>query len=142
MTIEWAKVPTTRALARTLRVANRIHRKTIDEHRLLYEDLAEIWSIPEETYVVLTHKKDTIWQLWVLDCDDGWTFMSVHQDRSEAQQTALQHLPKEILPGTYVIAQKGNGRLIKVPCTSKEGPEILRSIFAKLDYSVKIEDVA
>lgn len=142
MSVAWEKAPTTRTLARALRAANRVTRATIGEHRLLYEDLAEIWTIPEETLVVLTHRADPIWQLWVFDSDAGWTFDSVHKTRSAAQQAAQEHLPKEIPPGTYVIAQHGNGRLIKVTCSSKNNATVLSSIFEKLDYTVRIENVA
>jgi hypothetical protein len=142
MTIQWDPRPTTRALARALRAHNRLHRTVIGEHQLSYNDLAEIWANPEETHVVLTHRADPIWQLWVLDSDDGWVFTSVHRTRTAAQAAAEETMLKVIPPGTYVIAQKGDGRLIKVACTSHERAEALSGIFEKLDYTVRIEDVA
>ena len=142
MLVEWEKRPTTRALARSMRASNRVTRTMIDEHRLLYEDLAEIWSTPDETAVVLTHKKDPVWQLWLHDPDTNWQFTSVHKSLSEAQKVAQSRLPKQTPPGTYLVAQKGNGRVIKVLCTSEEGPKVLTSIFEKMDYAVRMEEVA
>lgn len=126
-----------------MRAINRVKQMMIDEHRLLYEDLAEVWATePDEDHVVLTHKKDQAWQYWYRHPKDNWVFVSVHKTISEAQEVARVAIDPPAPPGRYVIAQRPKGRKIRVLCTSESGPDVLSSIFSKMDYAVKIEDVA
>lgn len=142
MTLEWEKKPVSRELTRNMRAINRVKRMTVDEHRLLYEDLAEVWATSDEDHVVLTHKKDAVWQYWHRHPTDNWTFVSVHKTREKAVEAAGIAAVPPMPAGTYVVAQKGTGRPIRVRCTSQSGPEALQSIFTKMDYTVKVENVA
>jgi hypothetical protein len=129
-----------------MRAINRVKQMTIldsDEHRLLYEDLAEVWATtPDEDHVVLTHKKDPVWQYWYCHPKDNWTFTSVHKTREEAVEAAGVAAVPPMPAGTYVVAHRPKGRVIRVLCTSQSGPEVLSSIFSKMDYAVKVEQVA
>lgn len=143
MTLEWQKKPISRTLTRNMRAINRVKQMMIDEHRLLYEDLAEVWATdPGEEHVVLTHKKDPVWQYWHRHPENNWTLLSVHKSRTAAQDAAQASTEPPVPPGRYVIAQRPKGRKIRVLCASESGPEVLSSIFTKLDYSVRVEDVA
>lgn len=127
-----------------MRAINRVKQMMIEEHRLLYEDIAEVWATtPDEDHVVLTHKKDPVWQYWYRHPEDNWTFVSIHKTREKAVEAAQASTEPEVPPGRYVIAQRDKeARKIRVLCTSQSGPDILSSIFSKMDYAVKVEDVA
>lgn len=140
--MDWQKRPTTRELARNMRASNRATRKMIDEHRLLFEDIAEIWATPEDTHVVLAHKKDPVWQCWWRNDSGVWIFESVHATLSEAQEAVEDHAVPSPPAGTYVVAREGSGRPIRVRCVSKEGPALISKIFTLMGYDTKIENVA
>lgn len=143
--MEWVKHPLTREVARAIRAANRVGRYEIEDHRFAYADLKELWASEDECHAVLTHDKDPIWQYWVND--GAWRQFSVHRTREDAQKEALVQTQEEPtstpVPGIYLLARCGtDSRPIKVHCTSQEGPEALRSIFARLGYAVALENVA
>lgn len=143
VTLEWERKPISRTLTRNMRAINRVKQMTIEDHRLLYEDLAEVWATtPDEDHVVLTHKKDPVWQYWFRHPQDNWTFVSIHKTREKAVEAAGIAAVPPTPAGTYVVAQRPQGRVIRVLCTSQSGPDILSSIFSKMDYAVKVEDVA
>jgi hypothetical protein len=144
VTLEWERKPVSRELTRNMRAINRVKQMTIDDHRLFYEGIAEVWAtIPGEDHVVLTHKKDPAWQYWYKHPEDNWIFLSVHTTREGAQEAVQASTDPETPPGRYVIAQLSKGaRKIRVLCTSESGPDVLSSIFTKMDYTVKVEDVA
>lgn len=145
MSSEWSKQPLTRAVARSIRSGTRTTRPYLDGHRFFFDDLKEIWSTPDRHQVVLTHKKDPVWQYWRFTDSDGWQFLG-HFITKELAQAAAEFKHTEVAPstpdaGTYVVATKED-RTLKVRCQSSDGPSALQGIFMRMGYSVEVQEVS
>lgn len=142
--MKWEKTPLTRQLARELRAATRASRPEIDGHSFSYNNLAEMWASDDGAHVVLTHDGEQRWQYW--QCMGHWRLVSLHQTRAGAQQAAQEYVEPLPTPevGTYVLAREGKRTdeyVIRVHCSSEDGPRVIAEAFARLGYATRIEKV-
>jgi hypothetical protein len=140
--MNWTKQPLTQGLARSLRAATRRH-PHIDGHTFGFSDLKELW-VADDVHVICTHDHDPVWQYWYQHPEKGWMPISIHDTRQQAQQAAAGNVapgPTGPTPGTYVCAQLGQGRWMRVLVQSRDGKELLTGIFTRLGANTKIETV-
>lgn len=138
--LNWQKQPLTQSLARSLRAATRRH-PSLDGHTFGFSDLKEMWSA-EDAHVVCTHDHDPVWQYWHQAPNGVWELKSVHDTRQEAQDAAAPHVnPGGPEPGTYVVANFPEGRLMRVRIMSKNGERMLTEIFTGLGCVTACERV-
>jgi len=144
--LEWHKQPIDSPVALAIRRDVREHRRERGRggHRFSLNHVKSLWSANDGRHVVLNHVDDPAWQMWHRD-NAGWSMVSWHQTRREAQAAAENDsAPPEakITSGIYVLAGSDPERMtIRTHCTSAATADDIEAVYVKLGFTTARETV-
>jgi hypothetical protein len=144
--LPWKKQPVDGEVAKSIRKDVRTFRKERGRggHRFRFATLKSLWSA-DAIHVVLNHSDDSAWQYWYNDARQGWSLISWHMTRREAQVAAemphpdLTPEPKFLAEGVYVLAgwPRENGEAdytMKVACSTDKTADEILAVFTHLGF--------
>lgn len=156
----WAKQPTDADVAQALRKNVRKYRTERGRHghRFSMKYLKTVWSAADDLHVVLNHVDDPTWQMWYQHPDKGWTMISWHGTRREAQAAAEGQHVDRVEP---IVAHKAGINLLagwadepyrrrrtevdftmRIHCQTERTVSELEEIFSRLGCLTKREMVS
>jgi len=151
--LQWERQQLSGSFFKKLRREIRTYRreKGRSGHGFIHDDVRVLWA-SGDSYAILSHNLDRVWQFWWRHPEHGWFLQSWHKILSDAKIEADKPrifdvvLEKKRPSGTYVCGEwieafQGTGPMM-VLCSSEYTASEIKSVFESLGCRVATKAVA